>query len=188
MSGAPYFKQNCGYQDNSVHKTMLNTPQVKSLRQDVIRAIDFLEKHKYQIGQNDYKNLFNQYQHVLNIYNNMIDRNLVQSKYIDPRTVVQTQPIIDGPEYDVEDWEKQFTANNLQIEPYTIPPINAFRRIKDYNKYMGAQAKRKTMETSADESYAMRGCPGPINNSRLIGQPMQYGKFKNSADLSMNAI
>lgn len=144
MSGSYLKKGNQKYMENSVHKSMLGTQQIKSLREDVIRGIDFIEKHKYQIGQNDYKNLFHQYQHVLNIYNNMIDRNMIQSKYIDPRTVVQTQPIIDGPDYDVQDWERQFTANNLQIEPYTIPPINAFRRIKNYNQYMGSQAKAKT--------------------------------------------
>ncbi len=76
----------------------------------------------------------------------MIDRNMIQSKYIDPRTVVQTQPIIDGPtDYDIADWEKQFTANNLNIEPYTIPPINAFREIKDYNKYYQSQQKNMNM-------------------------------------------
>lgn len=134
------------YHTLATHKSQLSTPQVKSLREDVIRAIDFLEKHKYQIGQNDYKNLFQQYQYILNIYNNMIDRNLIQSKYIDPRTVVQTQPIIDGPaNYDIQDWERQFTANNLNIQPYTIPPINAFRNIPDYNKHMGSRAKAKTM-------------------------------------------
>lgn len=124
------------------HKSSLSTSQIKSLREDVIRSIDFIEKHKYDIGQNDYKNLFDQYQHILNIYNNMIDRNLIQSKYIDPRTVVQTQPIIDGRSgYDIQDWERQFTANNLNIQPYTIPPINAFRNIPDHNKYMGSQGK-----------------------------------------------
>lgn len=135
------------YQNLMTHKTMLSTNQIKALREDVIRGIDFVEKHKYQIGQNDYKNLFHQYQHILNIYNNMIDRNMIQSKYIDPRTVVQTQPIVDGPaSYDIQDWERQFTANNLNIEPYTIPPINAFRRIPDYNKYYGSQAKKMTEE------------------------------------------
>ena len=134
------------YQSLSYHKTGLSTEQIKNLRESVIRGIDFLEKHKLQIGQNDYKNLFHQYQHVLNIYNNMIDRNIIQSKYIDPRTVVQTQPIIDGPSnYDVADWEKQFTANNLNIQPYTIPPINAFREIKDYNKYYRSQGKNMAM-------------------------------------------
>ena len=134
------------YYNLSYHKTGLSTPQLKSLREGVIRAIDFIEKHKLQIGQNDYKNIFHQYQHILNIYNNMIDRNMIQSKYIDPRTVVQTQPIIDGPtDYDIADWEKQFTANNLNIEPYTIPPINAFREIKDYNKYYQSQQKNMNM-------------------------------------------
>lgn len=134
------------YHNVQSHKTNLSTQQIKALREDVIRSIDFIEKHKYQIGQNDYKNLFTQYQHILNIYNNMIDRNLIQSKFIDPRTVVQTQPVIDGPtDYNIQDWEKQFTANNLNIEPYTIPPINAFRRIKDYNKYYGAHGKQEVM-------------------------------------------
>lgn len=143
MSGVNEYR---AYHNLQTHKAMLGTQQIKALREDVIRGIDFIEKHKYQIGQNDYKNIFNQYQHILNIYNNMIDRNMVQSQYIDPRTVVQTQPIIDGQsDYNIQDWEKQFTANNLQVEPYTIPPINAFRRIKDYNKYMGSQAKNKSM-------------------------------------------
>lgn len=186
--------------DNSVHKSALGTQQIKSLRKDVIRGIDFLEKHKYQIGQNDYKNLFTQYQHVLNIYNNMIDRNMIQSKYIDPRTVVQTQPIIDGPEYDVQDWERQFTANNLQIEPYTIPPINAFRRIKNYNQYMGSRAKAKTMgaagmgaaggrmETSADQTY---GEPWAVPNmSNAMGWKSGPGDnmpLKNTSNYSYRA-
>jgi hypothetical protein len=124
------------YHNLDVHKTGLSIDQIKSLRDPVIRSIDFIEKHKIQIGQDDYKNLFQQYQHILNLYNNMIDTNLIQSKYIDPRTVVQTQPIIDGKaDYDVADWEKQFTVNNLNIDPYTIPPINAFRDIKDYGKF-----------------------------------------------------
>jgi len=135
------------YHDVESHKSMLSTQQIKSLREDVIRSIDFIEKHKYQIGQNDYKNLFTQYQHVLNIYNNMIDRNMIQSKFIDPRTVVQTQPVIDGAnDYNIQDWEKQFTTNNLNIDPYTIPPINAFREIKDYNKYYGSQGKKSTTQ------------------------------------------
>ena len=185
---APYFQKEYGYMSNSVHKSMLDTPQVKSLREDVIRAIDFLEKHKYQIGQNDYKNLFHQYQHILNIYNNMIDRNLVQSKYIDSRTVVQTQPVIDGPTYDLQDWEQQFTANNLQIEPYTIPPINAFRRIKNYNQHMGAMAKKKTMDSEAGMSYGLPGCPGGLAASPLIGQPIKYGKYQNLGNMSQNVI
>jgi hemoglobin-like flavoprotein len=130
----------------TTHKTGLSTQQIKALREPIIRGIDFLEKHKLQVGQNDYKNLFHQYQHILNIYNNMIDRNVIQSKYIDPRTVVQTQPIIDGPtDYDIADWEKQFTANNLNIEPYTIPPINAFRKVKDYNNHYRTQEKNVQM-------------------------------------------
>lgn len=143
------YQQNNSYKEMyslESHKSMLSTQQIKSLREQVIRSIDFIEKHKYQIGQNDYKNIFDQYQHILNIYNNMIDRNLIQSKYIDPRTVVQIQPIIDGSNnYDIQDWEKQFTANNLNIEPYTIPPINSFRQIKDYNKHTGAQRKNQQM-------------------------------------------
>lgn len=129
------------YHKVDTHKTGLSVEQIKKLREPVIRSID-LEAHKIQIGQDDYKNLFQQYQHILNIFNNMIDTNMIQSKYIDPRTVVQTQPIIDGkPDYDVADWEKQFTANNLNIDPYTIPPINAYREIADYGKYYRAQTK-----------------------------------------------
>lgn len=130
------------YQNLAYYKTGLSIQQIKALRENIIRGIDFLESHKLQIGQNEYKNLFDYYQHILNTYNNMIDRNMIQSKYTDPRTVVQTQPIIDGPSnYDMADWEKQFTANNLNIQPYTIPPINAFREIKDYNKYYKSQEK-----------------------------------------------
>lgn len=151
MSGAPYnpmVKPNT-YQKLNNHKTMLGSDQLKTLRANVILGIDFIQTHKYQIEQSDYKNLFSQYQHILNIYNNMIDRNLIQSKYIDPRTVVQTQPVIDGrSDYDIQDWERQFTANNLNIQPDSIPPINAWRQIPDYNKHMGSQAKYKTSEES----------------------------------------
>lgn len=129
-------------QSLSYYKTGLSCQQIRSLRDGVVRSIEFLEQNKLQVGQNDYKNLFQLYQNILNTYNNMIDRNMIQSQYIDPRTVVQTQPIIDGRnDYELEDWEKQFTANNLQIKPYTIPPINAFRQIKDYNKYYASQTK-----------------------------------------------
>ena len=54
---------------------------------------------------------------------------LALHKPIDSRTVVQVQPIIDGSDdYTMAGWEKQFTANNLNIQPNTITPINQFRR------------------------------------------------------------
>ena len=179
-----FFNKECGFMDNYVHKTMLDTVQLKKLREDVIRAIDFIEKNKFKITQEDYKNLFSQYQHVLNVYNNMIDRNLVQSKYIDPRTIVQTQPIIDGPSYDVQDWERQFTANNLQIEPYTLPPINAWRNVKDYNQCMGAGAKVRTMKTSADSSLGFCGS-APMAGKAHSTQDIYSSKFINAANMSM---
>ena len=48
------------YQLNT-HQTALHTAQIKELRAQVIRSIDFLEKNKYHIDQNDYKNLFSIY-------------------------------------------------------------------------------------------------------------------------------
>lgn len=135
------------YFDMTKYKTNLSTQHIKELRTPIIRSIDFLERNKACISQEDYKNLFDQYQHILNVYNNMIDRNVIQSKFIDPRTVVQTQPIIDGAaDYDLSDWEKQFTANNLQIQPYSIPPINTFRQVKDQTKYMCALDKKYQMQ------------------------------------------
>lgn len=135
------------YFDMTKYKTNLSTKYIKELRAPIIRSIDFLERNKACISQEDYKNLFDQYQHILNVYNNMIDRNVIQSKYIDPRTVVQTQPIIDGAaDYDLSDWEKQFTANNLQIQPYSIPPINTFRQVKDQTKYTCALDKKYQMQ------------------------------------------
>jgi hypothetical protein len=181
-----YFNKECGFMDNYVHKTSLDTSQLKKLREDVIRAIDFIEKNKYQISQGDYKNLFSQYQHVLNVYNNMIDRNLVQSKYIDPRTIVQTQPIIDGPSYDVQDWERQFTANNLQIEPYSIPPINAWRNVKDYNQCMGAGAKIRTMKSSADASLGFCNSATPNAGKAYVNQDV-YSKYSNAANMSIGS-
>ena len=124
-------------------KTGLSTDQIKSLREGVIRGIDFIEKHKVQISQEDYKDLFQNYQHILNTYNNMIDRNIIQSKYIDNRTIVQVQPIIDGrDDYNTQSWEKQFTANNLNVQPYMLsPPQNTFRQVKDTDKFRRMCAK-----------------------------------------------
>jgi hypothetical protein len=125
------------------NKTALSTQQLKALREEVIRGIDFIETNKYQLLQVDYGNLFDAYQHILNTYNQMIDRNMIQSKFIDPRVVVQTQPIIDGPpNYNIKMWEKQFTVNNLCVVPDCIPPTSAYRKVKDYNKQVGAQNKQ----------------------------------------------
>jgi hypothetical protein len=136
------------------NKTMLSTQQIKALREEVIRSIDFIEKHKYQILFNDYNDLFENYQHILNLYNQMIDRNMIQSKFIDPRIVVQTQPIIDGPaDYNIKDWERQFTANNLGVTPDNIPSINAYRQVKDYNKQTGAQNKQMFNMANCNQGY-----------------------------------
>jgi hemoglobin-like flavoprotein len=123
------------YHQLETYKTDLSTEQIKALRDPVVHALNFIQQHKYQISQNEYQNLFQQYQHIWNIYNNMIDRNIIQSKYNDNRTIVQTQPIIDGPpDYDIPQWQKAFTANNLNVIPSQIPPVNTFRQVKDYNK------------------------------------------------------
>lgn len=138
--GVNTYKQ---YHQVESHKTSLSTQQLAAVREEAIRSLDFIEHHKYQILQEDYKDLFTQYQHIIDRLNSMIDRNMVQSKYIDPRTVVQTQPLIDGPDdYDIQDWERQFTANNINVQPYTIPPINAWRKTKHFNKEVGALLKQ----------------------------------------------
>lgn len=107
----------------------LTTEQIRKLRTPILEALYFLDKNKLQIDFNLYAKLFNYYQGILNSYNIMLDKNIVQATYIDSRTVVQVQPIIDGSDdYTMAGWEKQFTANNLNIQPNTITPINQFRR------------------------------------------------------------
>ena len=143
-----------GFYSVEANKTSLSTQQIKALREEVIRSIDFIEKHKYQMLQSDYSDIFDGYQHILNLYNQMIDRNMIQSKFIDPRIVVQTQPIIDGPpNYDTKEWERQFTANNLNVTPDNIPSINAYRQVKDYNKQTGAQNKQFYNMANCNQGY-----------------------------------
>lgn len=124
----------------SYHNSQLSTDQLKRLRRPIIEAIYFLEQNKARMQYNAYLDLFDCYQRILNRYNNLIDTNTVQAKYTDPRTVVQVQPIVDGRpdgQYDVADWERQFTANNINL-PATLynnhPPSNRFREIRDHKK------------------------------------------------------
>lgn len=142
------------YFNVDTNKTMLSTQQIKALREEIIRNIDFIETNKYQMLQVDYSNIFDSLQHILNTYNQMIDRNMIQSKFIDPRIVVQTQPIIDGPpNYNIQEWEKQFTFNNLYVVPDNIPGTSAYRQVKDYNKETGAKNKQALAMSNCNKGF-----------------------------------
>jgi len=124
----------------SYYNTKLNTDQLKRLRRPIIEGLYFIEQNKDRMDYNIYTDIFSSYQRLLNRYNTLIDTNVVQAQYTDPRTVVQVQPIVDGTsdgKYDLADWEKQFTANNMNL-PSTAynnhPPSNRFREIRDYKK------------------------------------------------------
>ena len=116
------------FQKVSTPKKNLSTAHLRLLRDPITKAIDYIETHKFEMDGELYGQLFMHYHEILNIYNNMIDRNTVQAANIDSRTVVQVQPVIDGDQYTMNSWERQFTANNLNVIPEVITPINTFRR------------------------------------------------------------
>jgi hypothetical protein len=122
------------------HNTQMSTAELTRLRRPIMEGLNFLEQNKNRLDYNTYLDLFDCYQRTLNRYNNLIDTNTVQNQYTDPRTVVQVQPIVDGRpdgKYEMADWERQFTANNINL-PSTAynnhPPAQRFREIRDHKK------------------------------------------------------